>query len=68
MNMGLILHPGHTKCGSSSIQKYLYDNRTTLEEKGYAVPDRFFHLDLKRAVISPLHHPRAIFCQDLWSG
>jgi len=46
--MNLILHPGHPKCGSSTIQKFLYDNRATLEENGYAVPDRFFHFRFER--------------------
>jgi len=48
MKMDLILHPGHGKCGSTSIQKFLYDNRAALEEKGYAVPDRFFHFRFER--------------------
>ena len=48
MKMDLILHPGHGKCGSSSIQKFLYDNRAAFEEKGCAVPDRFFHFRFER--------------------
>ena len=48
MKMNLILHPGHPKCGSSSIQKFLYDNRATLEAKGYALPDRFFHFGFEK--------------------
>lgn len=37
--MRLILHPGHSKCGSTSIQKSLLKNRAALEEKGVLVPD-----------------------------
>jgi len=48
MKMNLILHPGHPKCGSSSIQKFLYDNRAALEAKGWAVPDRFFHFRFEK--------------------
>ena len=48
MKMGLILHPGHPKCGSSSIQKFLFDRRIDLESNGYAVPDRFFHFRFER--------------------
>jgi len=48
MKMKLILHPGHPKCGSSSIQKFLHDNRVAFEEKGYAIPDRFFHFRFEK--------------------
>ena len=48
MKMKLILHPGHPKCGSSSIQKFLHDNRVAFEEEGYAVPDRFFHFRFEK--------------------
>lgn len=46
--MKLILHPGHPKCGSSSIQKFLHDKRVAFEEEGYAVPDRFFHFRFEK--------------------
>lgn len=46
--MDLILHPGHGKCGSTTIQQFLYDNRAAFEEKGYAVPDRFFQFRFER--------------------
>jgi len=46
--MNLILHPGHSKCGSTSIQKFLYDNRAILKEKGYAIPDRLFYFDFEK--------------------
>ena len=46
--MDLLLHPGHGKCGSTTIQQFLYDNREAFEEKGYAIPDRFFHFRFER--------------------
>jgi hypothetical protein len=46
--MKLILHPGHPKCGSSSIQKFLHDNRVAFEKEGYAIPDRFFHFRFEK--------------------
>jgi hypothetical protein len=38
----LILHPGHGKCGSSSIQDFLYSNIDKLKKLGMCVVDRNF--------------------------
>ncbi len=46
--MDLIIHPGHGKCGSTSIQKYLYDNRASLSGEGYAIPDKFFRFSFEK--------------------
>ena len=46
--MNLILHPGHSKCGSSSIQQFLFDNRKALESKGYAIPDMNFYFGYEK--------------------
>jgi hypothetical protein len=35
----LILHPGHSKCGTTSIQSYLYNNINLLEERQIFLPD-----------------------------
>src|SRR3954447_8495158 len=35
----LILHPGHSKCGTTSIQSYLYNNMKLLEEQQTFLPD-----------------------------
>src|SRR5436305_3810918 len=35
----LILHPGHSKCGTTSIQSYLYSNMNLLEEQQIFLPD-----------------------------
>lgn len=37
--MRLILHPGHAKCGSTSIQKSIIVNRKLLESNGFIIPD-----------------------------
>ena len=37
--MKLILHPGHAKCGSTSIQRWLQLNREELRRNGIVVPD-----------------------------
>lgn len=37
--MKLILHPGHSKCGSTSIQKAIIRNRAALEAQGFVIPD-----------------------------
>ena len=34
----LVLHPGHPKCGSSSIQHALFSNIKALEERGVIYP------------------------------
>lgn len=51
----LILHPGHGKCGSSSIQSFLYSNADTLKNMGVYLPDqtfRFFFEDQKASLKS----------------
>ena len=35
----LVLHPGHAKCGTTSIQSYLYENMRLLEEQQIFLPD-----------------------------
>jgi hypothetical protein len=35
----LVLHPGHGKCGSSSIQAEIYRRREQLESRGVFIPD-----------------------------
>ncbi|GED23426.1 hypothetical protein [Halomonas halmophila] len=37
--MKLVLHPGHSKCGSTTIQKAIIKNRNLLESVGYVIPD-----------------------------
>ncbi|MFW8629140.1 hypothetical protein [Vibrio natriegens] len=39
----LILHPGHSKCGSTTIQDFLFTNQVTLKERGIFLPDSEFN-------------------------
>jgi len=55
--MNLILHPGHSKCGSTTIQQFLYDNRLYLEEKGFAIPDRNFFFGFEKESDFSVDHP-----------
>lgn len=45
----LILHPGHSKCGSTSIQDFLYKNRHVLKKRGIFMPDVEFNFPGDRA-------------------
>ena len=47
-DLRLVLHPGHPKCGSSSIQHALYANIEPLKDRG---------------VIVPAHRPNRVFMQ-----
>lgn len=49
--MKLIFHPGHSKCGSSVIQKSIYSNREALFQQGVGIPNTRFEIlrDLRSA-------------------
>src|SRR3954452_20462155 len=38
-HIDLVMHPGHSKCGTTSIQSYLYGNMHLLEEQQIFLPD-----------------------------
>lgn len=42
--MHLILHPGHAKCGSTTIQRFLHLNRYRLHREGILIPDKELRL------------------------
>ena len=65
MKMDLILHPGHGKCGSSSVQKFLYDNRAVLQDGGVAVPDRFLHFRFEKNCDFSVQQPVVSYLADL---
>lgn len=55
----LILHPGHSKCGSTTIQDFLYANRLVLRERGIFFPDSEFNFPgNKEYQIDRTHTPR----------
>lgn len=39
----LVLHPGHSKCGSTTIQDFLYANREIFKKRGVFLPDLNFN-------------------------
>lgn len=41
--MQLVLHPGHSKCGSTTIQDFLYTNREVFLNRGVWIPDLEFN-------------------------
>lgn len=43
----LVLHPGHPKCGSSSIQAALYGSVDALEARGVFLPNRRFRFSFE---------------------
>lgn len=55
----LILHPGHSKCGSTTIQDFLYTNRLVLKDRGIFMPDSDFNFPGNKAYrINRTHTPR----------
>ncbi|MBN2344404.1 MAG: hypothetical protein JXX29_22430 [Deltaproteobacteria bacterium] len=61
----LIIHPGHPKCGSTSIQKFLLRNRHKLEEKGVFLPDDNFCFSFNKNYRRSVETPRKFFKQIL---
>lgn len=41
--INLVLHPGHSKCGSTTIQDFVYENREILLKRGIFIPDVNFN-------------------------
>ncbi|WP_282167766.1 hypothetical protein [Shewanella japonica] len=39
----LVLHPGHSKCGSTTIQDFIYNNREVFRQRGIFLPDVNFN-------------------------
>ncbi|WP_153913452.1 hypothetical protein [Shewanella sp. TC10] len=39
----LVLHPGHSKCGSTTIQDFIYNNRVVFRQRGIFLPDVNFN-------------------------
>lgn len=63
--MRLVLHPGHPKCGSSSIQFALYSNIDQLAEQGVFIPNRRFEFPAdgrayRERLGNPVHYFEAI--------
>ncbi|MZI96135.1 hypothetical protein F9817_23440, partial [Vibrio sp. CAIM 722] len=41
--VNLVLHPGHSKCGSTTIQNFIYHNRHKFLGRGVFLPDVNFN-------------------------
>jgi hypothetical protein len=59
--MKLILHPGHAKCGSTTIQRFLRINRELLFENDILVPDLNFRFPGERGFVASSESPRKFF-------
>ncbi|MDR9826766.1 hypothetical protein RCJ22_14230, partial [Vibrio sp. FNV 38] len=58
----LIIHPGHAKCGSTTIQDFLYNNRLELKKRGIFMPDSEFNFPGDKGYkINRTHTPRDYF-------
>lgn len=59
--MKLILHPGHAKCGSTTIQRFLRVNRDLLFKNDVLVPDLNFRFPGERGFVVNSESPRKFF-------
>ncbi|MBU2977231.1 hypothetical protein [Alteromonas sp. C1M14] len=57
----LVLHPGHSKCGSTSVQRALLRNRNELEKNGVFLPDSNMKLSFEEGFRKQDDTPRAYF-------
>lgn len=62
--MELVLHPGHSKCGSTTIQDFLYLNRAKFRNRGVILPDCNFKFPFESDYKFHLTHtPRDYFAK-----
>lgn len=62
--MELVLHPGHSKCGSTTIQDFIYKNRSKFENRGVIIPDCEFNFPFDESYKEHLTHtPRDYFAK-----
>lgn len=59
--MKLILHPGHAKCGSTTIQRFLKKNRKLLLKNKVLVPDMELRAPSEKGFKQVADSPRAFF-------
>ncbi|WP_165225292.1 hypothetical protein [Aquisphaera insulae] len=66
--INLILHPGHSKCGSTAIQSSLYHDLEVLERKSVFIPDSRLRFRFE-PILGPAHSiPPVSYFQDLMTG
>ncbi|WP_251978717.1 hypothetical protein [Salinicola avicenniae] len=66
--MKLFLHPGHAKCGSTSIQRAIVRNRQVLADQGIIVPDHHLRLPGEAGFEARAETPRDLFRRLKASG
>jgi hypothetical protein len=60
----LVLHPGHSKCGSTTIQDFIYENRELFKRRGVFLPDLNFNFPCHDEYnFTYTHTPRDYFAQ-----
>jgi len=64
----LILHPGHSKCGSSSIQNALYTQSGHLEKQGVYLPDSKFQFQFEETKAQAKFTYPLMFFKDVYEG
>ncbi|ACK72790.1 hypothetical protein PCC7424_4426 [Gloeothece citriformis PCC 7424] len=64
----LILHPGHGKCGSSSIQSFIYSNVAQLEAQKIYVSDANFRFSFETEKSSLIWKFPLLYFRDLIDG
>ncbi|QEH37108.1 hypothetical protein OJF2_56940 [Aquisphaera giovannonii] len=67
-SIDLVLHPGHSKCGSTSIQRSIYGNLASLERHSVYVPDERFQFRFEgRHEAAESAHP-SLYLQGVATG
>lgn len=62
--VALVLHPGHSKCGSTTIQDFIYANREVFKNRGVFLPDLNFNFPCHKDYNFNLTHtPRDYFAR-----
>ncbi len=67
-SISLILHPGHGKCGSTSIQDAIYKQENWLREQGIYIPDSEFQFKFERKIGTATAYPPHRLFADLLAG
>lgn len=64
----LVLHPGHSKCGSTTIQDFLYANRELFRNRGVILPDLNFNFPCHKDYQFHLTHTPRDYLAKIQSG
>ncbi|MEP3349832.1 MAG: hypothetical protein ABJN96_07750 [Marinomonas sp.] len=64
----LVLHPGHSKCGSTTIQNFLYKNKEKFQNRGVFFPDLNFNFPCHEDYQFHLTHTPRDYLAKVQSG